>query len=125
MPFIARNIQLAWREGKQFILHKSAPGSEQERRAAACGPRIFVAKFDQGSCDEYPFASTQEGGSGARIEEVPLREQNCQGGTLRQEYRRAQINEGTEFLVVITSPSMIATSAYAGVDIAKDQSCAN
>lgn len=62
---------------------------------------------------------------GARIEEVPLRAQNCQGGTLRQEYRRAQINESDEFLVVITSPSMIATSAYAGVDIAKDQSCAN
>lgn len=36
-----------------------------------------------GSCDEYEFASTVEGGAGARTEEVPIREQNCQGATIK------------------------------------------
>ncbi|MDQ3579088.1 MAG: hypothetical protein M3443_16145 [Actinomycetota bacterium] len=71
------------------------------------------------------FASSQEGGrpENVRIEEVPLREQNCQGGTLRQEYRRAQIAEGDAFTVVITNPDKIADKHYSGVDIAKEQAC--
>lgn len=123
MPFIAQNISLAWVEGKPFTLHKGAPGSDAGRRAAVCGN--FKAQFAKGSCDEYAFASTAEGGvpANVRIMEVPLREQNCQGGTLRQEYRRAGIVEGSAFTVVITNPEKIATGPYAGVDIAKEQSC--
>ncbi|GGN19939.1 hypothetical protein GCM10011609_71360 [Lentzea pudingi] len=123
MPFIAQNIALAWAEGKPFALHKGAPGSDAGRRAAVCGN--FKAQFAKGSCDEYAFASTTEGGvpANVRIMEVPLREQNCQGGTLRQEYRRAGIVEGSAFTVVITNPEKIATGPYAGVDIAKEQSC--
>lgn len=123
MPFIARNIQLAWSEGKPFILHKDAPGTDEPKRNAACGR--FKAQFPKGSCDEFVFASSQEGGrpENVRIEEVPLREQNCQGGTLRQEYRRAQITEGDAFTVVITNPDRIADRPYWGVDIAKEQAC--
>lgn len=123
MPFIAQNISLAWVEGKPFTLHKGAPGSDAGRRAAVCGN--FKASYAKGSCDEYAFASTAEGGvvANVRIMEVPLREQNCQGGTLRQEYRRAGIVEGTAFTVIITNPEKIATVPYTGVDIAKEQSC--
>lgn len=123
MPFIAQNISLAWAEGKPFTLHKGAPGSDAGRRAAVCGN--FKGRFAKGSCDEYAFASTAEGGipANVRIMEVPLREQNCQGGTLRQEYRRAGIVEGSAFTVVITNPEKIATVPYTGVDIAKEQSC--
>ena len=125
IPFIARNIQLAWGEGKEFLLHKDAPYSDQPKRDAVCGPRVFKAHYENGSCDEYPMASTKEGGrpSKVRIEEVPLREQKCQGGTLRQEYRRAQIGEGDSFIVVIRNPRDIADVPYAGTDIGKDQSC--
>ncbi|WP_158840541.1 NucA/NucB deoxyribonuclease domain-containing protein [Saccharothrix deserti] len=125
MPYITRNIQLAWAEGKPAILHKDAPGTDQTKRNTVCGSGVFTKTFPDGSCDEYAFASTVEGGSFAtvRTEEVPLREQNCQGGTLRQEYRRANIAQGDAFIVVITNPGKIATSAYAGSDTAEDQSC--
>ncbi|QQQ75474.1 hypothetical protein IOD16_30960 [Saccharothrix sp. 6-C] len=125
MPYITRNIQLAWAEGKPAILHKDAPGTDQTKRATVCGTSVFTKTFADGSCDEYAFASSVEGGQWAnvRTEEVPLREQNCQGGTLRQEYRRAGIQQGDAFIVVITNSEKIATSAYAGSDTAEDQSC--
>ncbi|MEV1116137.1 NucA/NucB deoxyribonuclease domain-containing protein [Actinosynnema sp. NPDC049800] len=125
MPYITRNIQLAWAEDKPAILHKDAPGTDQTKRNTVCGSGVFTKTFSDGSCDEYAFASTVEGGQWAnvRTEEVPLREQNCQGGTLRQEYRRANIQQGDAFIVVITNPEKIATSAYAGSDTAEDQSC--
>ncbi|TWP45947.1 hypothetical protein FKR81_37640 [Lentzea tibetensis] len=125
MPFIAQNIIAAWAEGKPFIMHKDAPGTDDAKRSVVCGSGVFTKTFPDGSCDEYVFASTVEGGQWAnvRTQEVPLREQKCQGGTLRQEYRRAGITEGSAFIVVITNPDKVATTPYAGVDIAKDQSC--
>ncbi|ONI92794.1 hypothetical protein ALI22I_01845 [Saccharothrix sp. ALI-22-I] len=125
MPYITRNIQLAWGEGKPAILHKDAPGTDQTKRGVVCGASVFTKTFPDGSCDEYAFASAVEGGQWAnvRTEEVPLREQNCQGGTLRQEYRRANIAQGDAFIVVITNPDKIAASAYAGSDTAEDPSC--
>jgi hypothetical protein len=125
MPFIAQNIIAAWAEGKPFVIHKDAPGTDDVKRGVVCGSGVFKKQFSEGSCDEYVFASTVEGGQWAnvRTQEVPLREQKCQGGTLRQEYRRAGIVEGSAFIVVITNPAKVATTPYAGVDIAKDQSC--
>ncbi len=77
-----------------------------------------------GSCDEYEFASTVEGGAGARTEEVPIREQNCQGATIKNAYySKPGIAVGEEFLVVITSPSKIAQEPFAGTDTAKEQAC--
>lgn len=119
MPFIARNIQLAWGEGQPFLLHRNS-AKQAANRAAACG--TFVAKYPSGSCDEYAFATTDEGGARARTEEVPLREQRCQGGALNAGYAKAGIQQGEEFLVVISHPSKIATQAFTGPDIAEDQS---
>jgi hypothetical protein len=119
MPFIARNIQLAWGEGQPFLLHRNS-AKQAANRAAACGR--FVAKYPGGSCDEYAFATTDEGGAGARTEEVPLREQRCQGGALNAGYAKAGIQQGEEFLVVISYPSKIAQQAFTGPDVAEDQS---
>jgi hypothetical protein len=119
MPFIARNIQLAWGEGQPFLLHRNS-AKQTANRAAACGR--FVAKYPGGSCDEYAFATTDEGGASARTEEVPLREQRCQGGALNAGYAKTGIAQGEEFLVVISHPSKIAKRAFTGPDIAEDQS---
>src|ERR1044072_7889948 len=102
MPFIARNISLAWGEGKDFILTRSAE-PRKKNYDAACGS--FEPQHRDGSCDEYPFATTVQGGTGARTEEVPAREQRCQGGTIRQAYRG--IGQGDDFLVVISNPGMV------------------
>jgi hypothetical protein len=119
MPYIARSIQLAWGEGQPFILHRNS-AKQAANRAAACGR--FVAKYPGGSCDEYAFATTDEGGADARTEEVPLREQRCQGGALNAGYAKADIQQGEEFLVVISNPSKVADGAFTGPDIAEDQS---
>ncbi|MFC5290930.1 NucA/NucB deoxyribonuclease domain-containing protein [Actinokineospora guangxiensis] len=120
MAFVTRNISLAWGEGKPPILTKDASREVANRRAAC--PRSFKRPHG-GSCDEYPFASTRQGGAGARTEEVPARENSCQGGTLARGYNLAGIREGDDYLVVIANPSAIANGPYAGVDVAKDRSC--
>jgi hypothetical protein len=115
MPFIARNTKLAWESGRPAVLTMNRVDQTKNRRAV-CG-RTFKRKHSEGQCDEYPMASTAEGGAGARTEEVPARENLCQGGSYRAQYPP----DGDRFLVVITNPDLIATSPYSGADIAKDQ----
>jgi hypothetical protein len=95
-PAIAAHIRAAQAAGKPAILHRALP-TPRDRRPGACrgwrGP---------GSCDEYPFASTIEGGPGkASTAGVPLREQKLQGGDLLAFYRRHRIGNGDAFVVVV------------------------
>jgi hypothetical protein len=95
-PAIAAHIRAAQAAGKPAILHRVLP-TPRTRRPGACrgwrGP---------GSCDEYPFASTVEGGPGkASIAGVPLPEQRLQGGDLAAFYRRHRIGNGDAFVVVV------------------------
>lgn len=116
MPFISRNIQLAWMDGIPSILTRNS-AKQATNRAVACGK--FVPKYG-GSCDEYAFATTDEGGSGARTDEVPLREQRCQGGALTGGYAKAGVDQGDSFLVVISNPTSVATRPFTGADVAED-----
>jgi hypothetical protein len=113
MPFIARNIKLAWQDGKPAILHRESAGS-RAKRTKACGPSMFTRTLPSGSCDEYSFASSREGGEGSRTEQVHQDEQNCQGGTISSAYQYTPINEGTAYLVVIWHPDQIAQQPWAG-----------
>jgi hypothetical protein len=95
-PAIAAHIRAAQAAGKPAILHRVVP-VPRDRRPGACrgwrGP---------GSCDEYPFASTYEGGPGkASTAGVPVREQRRQGGDLLGFYRRHRIGNGDAFVVVV------------------------
>lgn len=63
------------------------------------------------------MASTEEGGANARTEEVPGRENQCQGGMCGAQYPP----DGQRFLVVIRYPDLVASSPFAGRDIAKEQ----
>ena len=53
------------------------------------------------SCDEYPFASTNQGGKNAVIVAVPIKENSSQGGQLSAFYRRNSIQDGDCFEVQI------------------------
>jgi hypothetical protein len=114
MPFIARNVELAWDSGLPGLLTMQR-SLQDANREKACGS--FKKKYTKGSCDEYPMAVTKEGGADARTEEVPLRENNCQGGSFGRRYPP----DGGEFLVIIQYPEYAAAAPYAGADIAKDQ----
>jgi hypothetical protein len=112
IPFIARNTKLAWESGLPSVLTMNR-GKQATNRAAAC-PRSFP-KPHGGSCDEYPMAVTDEGGKQARTEEVPVRENSCQGGLYGAQYPK----DGEQFIVIIDNIKDIATSAFTGTDIAK------
>jgi hypothetical protein len=53
------------------------------------------------SLDEFPFASSQQGGTGARIAQVPILEQNIQGGMLSSFYQKYGITHGDPFKVIV------------------------
>jgi hypothetical protein len=95
-PAIAAHIRAAQAAGKPAILHRISPRPADRRPGACRGWR------GPGSCDEYPFASTIEGGPGkASIAGVPLWEQRRQGGDLLAFYRRHRIGNGDAFVVVV------------------------
>ena len=121
MPFIATNIATAWDEGKPGLLTRGGNEVIGANRQAACG--AFTPAYPAGSCDEYPFASSVEGGPGARLAEVPKRENSCQGGTLGGQYRSKGIKIGDQYGVILRNPGSRATVAYTGTDIAKEVAC--
>jgi hypothetical protein len=120
MPFITRNISTAWQSGKPGVLTKDST-AEPGNRKQVCLPS-FPRPYG-GQCDEYPFASTSQGGAGAQEQEVPARENQCQGGTLTVGYRAAGIKDQDSYLVVIIHPNQIAAGPFQGIDIAKEQAC--
>jgi Deoxyribonuclease NucA/NucB len=118
MPFVARNISMAFKVGKPFLLHKVNEAAADGNRKVACGS--FQANYE-GSCDEYPFASSAEGGAGAHTQEVPRREQRCQCGTLSRQYATQGITDGVQYAVIITDTNDIPPYGYKGTDIAKER----
>ena len=53
------------------------------------------------SRDEYPFASTAEGGKGAWVGHIPIEQQWSQGGLLRNFFREHGVNPDDLFRVVV------------------------
>jgi hypothetical protein len=103
-PEIAKHIRNALAQGQPRVLHRVSPAVREANRQAACGHWPRGSKL---SCDEYPFASTYEGGRGASIAGVPRIEQRRQGGALRAFYAKERIRSGVgggpgdPFLVVV------------------------
>ncbi|MFJ4609623.1 RHS repeat-associated core domain-containing protein [Streptomyces griseus] len=99
-PKIAINDKSAIDNGHPFLLHYLADKykTAQNREFAGCrsswqGPQ---------SCDEYPFASTQEGGIGAQTMPVPyVPEQVIQRNDLARFYKINRMGKGDPFLVTV------------------------
>jgi Deoxyribonuclease NucA/NucB len=53
------------------------------------------------SLDEFPFASSQEGGAGANVKPISTKEQNKQGGKMSAFYKKNNITNGSKFIVKI------------------------
>ena len=84
-------------EGYPSIPHRETdPAKIRANRRAAC-----EGFQGEGSPDEYPFASTIEGGAGARIAGVPALEQQIQGGVISRFYVKFGISQGDSFMVVV------------------------
>lgn len=103
MPTIAKHIRAAIAAGKPDILTylggPNNPVRGQNQKAACKG---FKKTLPNGSCDEYPFASTFEGGAGASVMEVPLPEQRSQAAVISNFYQhKLKLEAGKKFKVVV------------------------
>ena len=99
-PGIADNIQKVQAECAPEVLNRASIKSEIRRNR-----REALANSDKApageSLDEYPFASTTQGGRGSRFERVLVSEQNRQGGTLSSFYQKNDIKDGDPFRVEV------------------------
>ncbi|MGC1301319.1 MAG: NucA/NucB deoxyribonuclease domain-containing protein [Caulobacteraceae bacterium] len=100
LPGIGANVDAAIGEGHPSKLHRLEiqPLRRKNRRDALRG--LGARPKDQ-SYDEYPPASSQEGGAGARVALVPRSEQNVQGGQLSAFYRKHKIKHGDPFHIKV------------------------
>jgi RHS repeat-associated protein len=95
-PELAANIRNAQLAGHPEVL--TYGGDAAANRAAALEG---VPNISPLSRDEYPFASTMEGGEGAWVGHVPASQQNAQGGILRYFYETNNIQPGDQFRVTV------------------------
>lgn len=96
-PGLAENFDAAVAGGAPTTLTRADMDTKLANRDAALDG---VPKAPKGqSLDEYPFASTVEGGAGATVRPVPVSEQNYQGGKLSSFYRQHNIKPGDQINV--------------------------
>jgi|GEM_PF-3835151 len=106
MPTIAAHIAEAQRAnpGWRVLCRNGLDASVDEpgvnRRKSVCGGLGSVPR-EGWSCDEYPFASTYQGGEYASFAIVPEAENSRQGGQLSRFYRASAVRAGDTFLVVV------------------------
>ena len=98
---IAQHIENAQQRGFSARLHRGL-GTEDfrnnQRRLALRGLGQPPATK---SWDEYPFASTVEGGGNTSIEPVPINEQRVQGGVINAFYLEEALTYQDPFWVEI------------------------
>ncbi|MEV5505104.1 NucA/NucB deoxyribonuclease domain-containing protein [Streptomyces orinoci] len=102
--------------GSSIPLTRATEAQKNANRNAVCGPNVKPGPGDiwwkvnpkdkgtQPSCDEYPFASTTQGGTAyappnRAIKWVPLSENNAQGAILKNFYDAYHILPGDNFYV--------------------------
>lgn len=98
MPNVCMNIRNAFRLGKPRQLQRITNRSQIRRNRRQSGCRKLGRKAGY-NCDEYPFASSRQGGAGAVVKLVPIRENSIQGGMLAAFYARNNIGNGGCFRV--------------------------
>jgi hypothetical protein len=111
LPDIAKNIEKAQRgpgqygkPGSKHPLHRLVNEAQQDKnRNQVCG-KVRGAPPKGKTCDEYPFASTEEGGTKLPEKDrswawVPKGQQDSQGGLLSSFYSANRILNGDAFWV--------------------------
>lgn len=100
-PGKVQNIKKALGKKKKMKLNRETDRKVKRanRRAALKGKR----KAGKGkSWDEFPFASSKQGGKNARVRAISRKEQCKQGGKLSAFYRNNNVKDGSPFWVQIS-----------------------
>jgi RHS repeat-associated protein/uncharacterized repeat protein (TIGR01451 family) len=100
IPTIAAHDAMAQGAGYPDILTRCTTARATANRAAATAGLPPVSGYGL-SWDEYPFASSYQGGSGASVMGVPGKEQSIQGGIIAGSYALEQIAVGDDYFVVV------------------------
>jgi RHS repeat-associated protein len=98
-PEIAINDISAQAKGHPMLLTYNGGGKLRDNNRELAGCKS--AWQGPGSCDEYPFASSHEGGVGAQTRGVSQSEQHKQGGDLGGFITSNKMVAGDQFLVVV------------------------
>jgi len=100
IPNVANHVAMAQASGKPMLLTRTTPAQALLNREAATrlSPPAGLGK----SLDEYPFASSVQGGFGASVVPVPWLENSIQGGIIGACYTIEGITPGTPYWVVVT-----------------------
>jgi hypothetical protein len=99
MPTIAEHVLSAFQRGYPKKLTYAGGALSGKNRKAAC--LRVIPRGEGQQCDEYPFASTKEGGEKASIWIVPALENQRQGGDFAAFIRLNNIEVGDQFLVEV------------------------
>jgi hypothetical protein len=110
VPEIAAHVTQAQTAGQPGApgtapLTRTARANVAANRRAACPAairRAFRRQRPDGSCDEYPFASTSQGGPGASRANVGVRQNSIQGGLTSAFYRTQRVLTNDAFWVTTT-----------------------
>ena len=99
-PSIAKfdKAQLA-RHPRLRTLTRATPQQLKANRRAAC--KGFEPERKGDSCDEFPYASTVQGGQGAAQEHVNKAENKAQGGNLVGFYTANRLHYGERFHIEV------------------------
>jgi hypothetical protein len=100
MPAIAKIIDDAIRSGAapDTLNYNPNPAWQTANRILACGR--FPGPL---TCEEYPFASTMQGGPFAVTGSAPLEEQRIEAGTLTSFYTKHGLQAGDPFRVEVVN----------------------
>lgn len=99
-PQVADHISDAIANGAPSTLQRVVGRAVRRNRALACGRYARRTPRPPGmTCDEYPYASTAQGGAGASTRWVPAGENQAQGRALSAFYNRLRIFEFDAFTV--------------------------
>jgi hypothetical protein len=87
------------KNGEKKLTRQTSRGKIRKNRKAALKGIKKAGKTK--SLDEFPFASSKEGGKGANVKAISRKEQNKQGGKMSGFYKKHKIKNNTEFIVRI------------------------
>ena len=82
----------------KILTYDSNPDNRRERRRESLRGYSVRPGFNR---DEFPYATTQEGGKGAAVNYVPSPETKSHGGSLGSFIKENKLKSGDKFLVVL------------------------
>jgi hypothetical protein len=109
MPLTAQNMWHAMQAGRENVLTRGGWGLSLINRYLSLRGIPRIKGFWR---DEFPYASTVEGGAGAWIGHTPAAEQRLQGQIIRAFYRLHNIRAGDQYRVHITNHAATALTGH-------------